>query len=96
MKSHHATVFFRYNVKVYDNWRKVHDYIFRLLKEKHVNAYAIYQAADNPLDVTVVYDFAKADHAIAFANDAEIRRAMESEVNTPPTIWVAYRVWLDR
>ena len=49
---------------------------------------AVYQATDNPNDVTVTHDFKSLEKAKAFADSPELKEAMEkSGVVGAPTIW---------
>ncbi len=49
---------------------------------------AVYQAADNPNDVTVWHDFASLEAAQAFANADRLKEVMQDAgVAGPPDIW---------
>ena len=57
--------------------------------ENGVKADAVYQAADDPNDVTVCHDFETVDAAQAFIALPELKSAMqELGVSGPPTIWI--------
>jgi hypothetical protein len=43
-----------------------------------VTAAAVYQAADNPNDITITHDFATPGAAEAFAKSAELNKAMQN------------------
>ena len=47
-------------------------------KAKAVKAEAVYQAADNPTDVTVTHEFASVKEAQAFVASEELKKAMQS------------------
>ncbi len=57
-----------------------------------VTAEAVYQAADDPNDVTVTHEFPTLEAAKAFAGSADLRAAMhDAGVQGAPTIWFARR-----
>jgi heme-degrading monooxygenase HmoA len=50
---------------------------------------AVYQAADNPNDVTVTHTFATREAAQAFVKSEELKKAMQNAgVVGAPTIWI--------
>ena len=56
-------------------------------------AQAVYQAADNPNDITVTHEFASVEAAQAFAKSDELKKAMQGAgVVGSPTIWCANKV----
>ena len=53
-----------------------------------MTAQAVYQAADNPNDITVTHEFASAAAAQDFVNSDELKKAMQGGgVIGSPTIW---------
>jgi len=53
----------------------------------------VYQAADNPNDITVTHDFATVEAAHAFVNSEELKSAMQNAgVVGAPTIWFTNKV----
>jgi hypothetical protein len=56
--------------------RKAYDEFASVQKAKGVTAQAVYQAADNPNDITVTHEFATVEAAQAFARSAELKNAM--------------------
>ena len=83
-----ATMFVRHTVSNYQTWRKVYDDHASLQKAKGVTAQAVYQAADNPNDITVTHEFATVEAAQTFAKSDELKKAMQSAgVVGAPTIW---------
>jgi len=83
-----ATMFVRHTVSNYQTWRKVYDDFASVQKAKGVTAQAVYQAADNPNDITVTHEFATVEAAQAFAKNDELKKAMQSAgVVGAPTIW---------
>jgi quinol monooxygenase YgiN len=83
-----ATMFVRNTVSNYQTWRKVYDDFASVREAKGVTAQAVYQAADNPNDITVTHEFATVEAAQAFAKSDELKKAMQSAgVVGAPTIW---------
>jgi heme-degrading monooxygenase HmoA len=88
-----ATLFVRHTVSNYQAWRKLYDGFAAVQKAKGVITQAVYQAADNPNDVTVTHDFATLEAAQAFTKSEELRKAMqEAGVVGAPTIWFTNKV----
>jgi hypothetical protein len=87
-----TTLFVRHTVSNYKAWRKVYDAFGPIQKAKAAKAEAVYQAADNPNDVTVTHDFASVKDAQSFVASEELKKAMQSAgVIGAPTIWIANR-----
>jgi hypothetical protein len=85
-----TTMFVRHTVSSYSAWRKAYDGFHAVQKAKGVTAHAVYQAADNPNDVTVTHDFADLKTAHAFAHSDELKKAMQGAgVVGAPTVWFA-------
>jgi antibiotic biosynthesis monooxygenase len=83
-----TTMFVRHTVSDYKTWRRAYDDFAPVQKAKGVTAEAVYQAADNPNDITVTHEFASLEAAQAFAKSAELKGAMQNAgVAGPPTIW---------
>ena len=62
-------------------------------KANGVTAEAVYQATDNPNDVTVTHEFATLEAAQAFTRLEELRKAMQSGgVVGTPTVWFTQKV----
>ena len=88
-----ATMFVRHTISDYKVWRKAYDDFAPVQKAKGVTAKAVYQAADNPNDITVVHDFGSVEAAQAFAKSDELKKAMQGAgVVGTPTIWFTNRV----
>ena len=88
-----TTLFGRHTVANYKAWRKVYDDFAPVQKAKGVTAQAVYQAADNPNDITVTHDFATDEAANAFVNSEELKSAMQNAgVVGAPTIWFTNKV----
>lgn len=83
-----ATMSVRHTVSDYRTWRKAYDDFAPVQKAKGVTAQAVYQAHDNPNDVTVAHEFASVAAAQAFAASSELKTAMQGAgVVGAPTIW---------
>jgi len=83
-----VTLFVRHTVADYAAWRKVYDAFAPAQRAAGVTAAAVYQAADNPNDVTVTHDFATLAAAQAFTASTELKAAMQGAgVVGAPTVW---------
>ena len=88
-----ATLFVRHTVADYKAWRTVYDGFDPARKTLGVTAAAVYQASDNPNDITVTHDFGSVEAAQAFAGSADLKKAMQQAgVVGAPTVWFANRV----
>ncbi len=88
-----TTMFVRHTVSNYNTWRKVYDDFASFQKASGVTAQAVYQAADNPNDITVTHEFDTAEAAQAFVRSDELKKAMQSAgVAGAPTIWFTNKV----
>jgi heme-degrading monooxygenase HmoA len=86
-------MFVRHTVSDYKAWRKAYDAFAPIQKAKGVEAQAVYQAADNPNDITVTHNFATLAAAQAFVNSEELKKAMQDAgVVGAPTIWFTNKV----
>jgi len=86
-----TTMFVRQTVSDYKVFRKVYDEHAEFQKANGVTAQAVYQAADNPNDVTVTHEFATLAAAQAFVKSEVLKKAMQS-LGGPPTIWFTNKV----
>ncbi|MDL2401546.1 antibiotic biosynthesis monooxygenase [Rhizobium mayense] len=83
-----TTLFVRHDVSDYAAWRKVYDEFRPVQKANGVTAEAVYQATDNPNDVTVIHEFATIEAAQAFGKLEELKAAMRrGGVLGAPTVW---------
>jgi len=88
-----ATMFVRHTVSNYKTWRKVYDEFASVQKAKGVTAQAVYQAADNPNDITVTHEFATVEAAQALVKSEELNKAMQNAgVVGAPTIWFTNKI----
>jgi hypothetical protein len=87
-----ATLFVRHQAADYTAWRKVYDSFQPKARTLGVQSDAVYQATDNPNDITVIHEFATVEAAQAFAGSAELRAAMhDANVLGAPTVWFTNR-----
>ncbi|OCP38739.1 antibiotic biosynthesis monooxygenase [Ensifer sp. LC163] len=85
-----TTLFVRHEVSDYAAWRRVYDAFSPMQKANGVLAEAVYQAADNPNDVTVTHEFATLEAAQAFGKLDELKAAMrQGGVLGTPAVWFA-------
>ena len=83
-----VTMFVRHTVSDYKAWRKIYDDFAPIQKANGVEAQAVYQAADNPNDITVTHEFASVAAAQAFLGSDELKNAMQGGgVVGAPAIW---------
>jgi hypothetical protein len=81
-------LFVRHTVNDYATWRNGYDAFEGLRQQMGVAGAAVYQAVDDPSDVTVWHDFATLDAAKTFASSPELREAMQTAgVQGTPQIW---------
>jgi hypothetical protein len=87
-----TTLFVRHQVSDYAQWRQVYDEFAPTQKALGVQDQAVYQAVDNPNDVTVRHEFATLEAAQAFGRSSELGSAMhDSGVQGAPTVWFTTR-----
>jgi hypothetical protein len=85
-----VTMFVRHTILDYDAWRAVYDEFESHHPQFGVRAESVYQAVDNPNDVTVTHAFDDVASARAFIEGDEVRAAMEKAgVTGEPEIWFA-------
>lgn len=88
-----ATMFVRHKVSDFAAWKQVYDEVEDLRQSGGVTAHAVYQASDDPNDVTVTHDFASVDAARQFGQSKDLRDAMQrAGLAGEPTIWFTERV----
>jgi hypothetical protein len=81
-------MYVRHTVKDYASWRKVYDEFNAVREGMGEKGDAVYQAVDNPNDVTVWHDFDSLEEARALVASSELREAMEKAgVASQPDIW---------
>ena len=87
-----ATLFVRHTVADYNVWRKKFDE-FQLIGVEHgIKSASVYQAVDNPNDVTVTHDFDTVEAARNLVQSEGLKKAMqEAGVIGAPGIWITNR-----
>ncbi len=81
-------MFVRHPVENYTTWRKAYDDFDSERRTMGVTGNAVFQAADDPNDVTVWHDFSTLEQAQAFATSYRLKTVMTGAgVAGPPTIW---------
>lgn len=87
-----TTLFVRHQVADYSKWRQVYDRFGSTQKTLGVQEQAVYQAIDNPNDITVRHEFATLEAAQAFGSSPELSAAMhDAGVQGAPTVWFTTR-----
>ncbi len=82
-----ARMYVRHQVADYAAWRQVYDAFDR--DSLGARAHAVYQAVDDPNDVTVWHDFDTREAAEAFVASDELKAVMgEAGVQGAPTILI--------
>jgi hypothetical protein len=87
-----ATMFVRHTVADYAAWRRIYDDFGPMQDAMGVTQKAVYQAADDANEITVIHDFATLEEARAFAGSPELKAAMkDAGVTSAPTVWFSTR-----
>jgi len=87
-----TTLFVRHQVNDYATWRAVYDGFEATRARLGVQAASVYQAADDPRDLTLTHEFATLDAAQAFSGSPELHEAMHAAgVQGAPTLWFTTR-----
>ncbi len=82
-------LFVRHPVADFGKWFDGYKRYADMRANNGVKADAVYQAVDDPNDLTVWHDFATAEAVQAFLANPELKSAMEElGVSGPPTIWI--------
>ena len=83
-----ATLFVRHRVKDFAIWRSAYDKFDEERKTMGVTGHGVYQADNDPNEVTVYHDFASMEAAKAFVESARLKEVMENAgVTGTPDIW---------
>jgi hypothetical protein len=81
-------MFVRHNVRDYDAWRRVYDGFAAVQQAHGVRAEWVYQAVDDPFDVTVIHDFDDLATGQAYLEAGDVRAAIqEAGVVGDPVVW---------
>lgn len=85
-------MFVRHPVTDFATWRQAYDDFDAERKTMGVMGESVYQALDDPNDVTAWHDFETLEAAQAFIGSARLREVMEQAgVAGDPTVWFAKR-----
>lgn len=85
-----VTLFIRHKVKDYAEWRKVYDEHGEAREKAGAKMAKVFRTDGDDNDVTVVVHFADAAAAKAFADNADLKSAMEKAgVTGEPVFWTA-------
>lgn len=88
-----TTLFVRHQAADYATWRQAYDAFLPKARTLGVQADTVYQATDNPNEITVTHDFVTLEAAQAYAASPELRSVMhDAGVVGAPTIWFTQRV----
>ena len=88
-----ATIFVRHRVRDFDHWKKAYDAFDEERRGMGVTGAGVYQADDNPRDVTVYHHFDTMERARAFAQSDRLREVMvEAGVDGDPAIWFTNKI----
>ena len=83
-------MFVRHPVQDFGNWKQAYDSFGEERNGMGVRGDAVYQAVDNPNDVTAWHDFENLEAAQAFAASPRLKEVMtDAGVAGEPTIWFA-------
>ena len=87
-----VTMFIRHRVADFNSWHRVYEDVESMQKAGGVIAEAVYQATNDPNEVTVTHDFAGEAEARSFAESEDLTAAMErAGVIEQPTVWITTR-----
>jgi hypothetical protein len=82
-------LFVRHRVADYPVWRSVYDSFESERPGFGVTGHAVFQAVDDPNDVTVWHDFGTAEEAQAFGSSDRLREVMrDAGVQGAPEVWL--------
>ena len=83
-----AHMFVRVTVEDYATFREAYDHAEAIRQSAGSTGNTVYQAIDNPNEVTVRIEFPTADAAREYSTSQELRECMqEVGVQGPPTVW---------
>ncbi|MCH7476902.1 MAG: cyclase [SAR324 cluster bacterium] len=81
-------MFVRHKVNDYAVWRKAYDDFDGERVGLGVKGHSVFQAADDPNDLTVCHDFETLDAAQSFAGSDRLKEVMKGAgVSSAPDIW---------
>jgi hypothetical protein len=82
-------LYVRHSVSDFAKWKKRYEEFDKERKNYDVVAHGVFQAVNDPKDVTVYHDFKTLESAQSLAKSEALRKAMnESGVVGTPTVWI--------
>lgn len=83
------TMFVKFKVVDYSNWKPVYDDFAQTRKEKGVTGASIYRDPNDPNLITITHQFTNITAAREFVDSEELKSAMmEAGVAGPPDFWL--------
>ena len=83
-----AHMFVRVTVENYEMFREAYDNAEAIRRSAGSTENTVYQAIDNPNEVTVRIEFPTADAAKEYSTSQELRECMQAVgIQGPPTVW---------
>lgn len=81
-------MYVRHSVENYDVWRKAYDAFDAERRSMGVTGDGVFQALDDPNDITLFHDFATPEQANAFVSSDRLKETMKGAgVTGNPDIW---------
>ncbi|MCH8911541.1 MAG: cyclase [Chloroflexi bacterium] len=83
-----AHQFVRHTVADYDKWKAAYDDHEPTRKEYGLKELGVHRGAENPNDITIVFEAESIERANEFAESEDLKmKMMEAGVQGPPDIW---------
>jgi quinol monooxygenase YgiN len=87
-----ATLFVVHDVKDFGAWKQAYDAFDGERQSMGVTGHGVYQAEENPNQITIYHDFESMDAAKAFMQSDRLREVMvEAGVQGEPKVWFTNR-----
>ena len=83
-----AVLFVRHKVRDFGAWKSAYNEFDAERKTMGVKRHGVFQAEDNPNEVTIYHEFDDMDKAKSFVGSARLKEVMENAgVEGPPDMW---------
>jgi len=83
-----ATLFVRHKVKDFGSWKAAYDAFTKERETLGVTSHGVFQATDDPNDVTVYHEFTDINTAKEFMGSARLKEVMQAAgVVGAPDVW---------
>jgi len=83
-----ATLFVRHQVRDFSTWKAAYDAFDAERKTLGVTGHGVYQAIDNPNEVTIYHEFKNIEAAKTFVDSDRLKDIMDKAgVSSAPEIW---------